>query len=74
MKTPIVKKQNFTIINIEDNFGLMTDTEGLECGQIKIQEEFQEKIKNIFEEDSQVSVTILSALGEIQIISYDKVK
>ena len=74
VETPVVKKKNYKIINVEDNFGVLTDEEGTECGQIKIQEEFKEKINNIFEEDSQVNISVLIALGEVQIISCDRVK
>ncbi|KAG8962396.1 Eukaryotic translation initiation factor 5A [Tulasnella sp. 408] len=71
MDVPNVKRDEYTLINIDDNHLNLMTSDGAEKNDVKVPEgELGDKIKADFDEGKELIVSIIAAMGEEQAISY----
>ncbi|WVW78832.1 eukaryotic translation initiation factor 5A-1 [Kwoniella bestiolae CBS 10118] len=71
MDVPNVKRQEYQLLDIQDGFLNLMDGDGNSKDDVKIPEsEIGEQIETDFEAGKDLMVTIISAMGEEQAISY----
>ncbi|OZJ06038.1 Eukaryotic translation initiation factor 5A [Bifiguratus adelaidae] len=71
MDVPNVKREEFSLINIDDGFLSLMTADGSTKDDVKVPEgDLGEKLEADFEEGKELLVTILNAMGEEAAISY----
>ncbi|KAF8621465.1 hypothetical protein AX15_007759 [Amanita polypyramis BW_CC] len=71
MDVPIVNRNEYQLVNIDDGFLNLMAQDGASKDDVRLPEgEIGEKIQNEFDEGKDLLVTIVSAMGEEQAISY----
>lgn len=76
VESPIITKIEYTVMNIDDDYVEISDSIGEMCDPMKLPEdiELRNKIEKIFDEESQVLIIVMTAMGESQIMNCDKSK
>lgn len=71
MDVPVVKRNEYQLINIDDDYLSLMTTDGDTKDDVKVPEgELGEKIQAAWEEGKDLNVTIISAMGEEAAISF----
>lgn len=71
MDVPVVKRNEYQLINIDDDYLSLMTTDGDTKDDVKVPEgELGEKIQAAWEEGKDLNVTIISAIGEEAAISF----
>eukprot|EP00294_Goniomonas_avonlea_P014783 CAMPEP_0114539628 /NCGR_PEP_ID=MMETSP0114-20121206/338_1 /TAXON_ID=31324 /ORGANISM="Goniomonas sp, Strain m" /LENGTH=151 /DNA_ID=CAMNT_0001723741 /DNA_START=43 /DNA_END=498 /DNA_ORIENTATION=+ len=70
MNIPNVTRTEFTLMNIDDDFANLLGEDGSEKNDLKIPDtEVGKQIRDAFEDGKEVTVTVISAMGEEQIMA-----
>jgi len=71
MNVPNVNRTEYTLVNIDDGFLNLMDSSGVEKNDVKLPEgDVGGNIANGFDEGKEILVTIVSAMGEEQAVSF----
>ncbi|KAK0718203.1 translation protein SH3-like domain-containing protein [Lasiosphaeria miniovina] len=65
MDVPVVKREEYQLINIDDGFLNLIDSNGNEKNDVRLPDnEFGEKAEQFFNDDKDTMITIQTAMGE----------
>ncbi len=71
MDVPNVRREEFTVVNIDDAFLNLMTAEGAEKNDVKVPEgEIGDQIRAGFDEEKELIVTVIAAMGEEAVITF----